>query len=105
MTKRELQRLINNECENRWKNILEAFKAVKADEKINKLDNCKAGYIQANGCTFLISYRTLVAAIDEDGVMVDMLRSVYGYTVTSAKHISKLRNRFYHVDEITWREV
>ena len=37
----------------------------------------------------LKSYNTLVAMIDESGVCYDFLRYVYGYTATSAQHISK----------------
>lgn len=37
----------------------------------------------------LKSYYTLVAMIDEAGVCYDFLRYVYGYTATSAQHISK----------------
>lgn len=47
----------------------------------------------------------MIAYIDPDGVLVDVLRLVYGYTATSAKHIAKFRNMFKHVSEKTWREV
>lgn len=42
--------------------------------------------------------------IDYNGNLYDVLRLVYGYTATSAKHISKFRNQFSHVSEHTWRE-
>ena len=54
---------------------------------------------------FLVGYSTLVAYIDSDGVLVDILRLVNDYTVTSAKHIAKFRNMFKHCYEITYMEV
>ena len=40
----------------------------------------------------LKSYNTIVAAVDASGKCYDFLRYVYGYTATSAQHISK----FFH---------
>ena len=48
---------------------------------------------------FLVSYNTLVAYIQGDGVLFVILRLVYGYTSTSAKHIAKFRKKFHHVSE------
>lgn len=40
--------------------------------------------------TYLRSYNTIVAVIDDNtGEAVDVLRTVYGYTATSAQHIAK----------------
>lgn len=50
---------------------------------------------------YLISYDTLVAFIDFSGNLYDVLRLVYGYTSTSAKHINKFRKKFRHVSEHT----
>ena len=40
--------------------------------------------------TYLRSYNTIIAVIDDNtGEAVDILRTVYGYTATSAQHIAK----------------
>lgn len=44
---------------------------------------------------YLRSYNTIVAVIDNcTGEAVDMLRTVYGYTATSAQHIRKFLEDF-----------
>ena len=59
----------------------------------------------------LRSYRTIVAIIDtQTDTLVDFLRYVYGYTATSAQHISKF-NQDYGMgkwgctNRLTYREV
>lgn len=74
-------------------------------DKFERLDYCQAYTYQTRGYSFLMSYNTLVAFIDDNGQMYDILRLVYGYTATSAKHIAKFSNQFTHVSKHTWREV
>lgn len=57
-----------------------------------RLRYCNAHVYRSENYVVLRSYRTFVAAIDDKGNCYDFLRSVYGYTSTSAQHISK----FYH---------
>ena len=58
-----------------------------------KLRSCSAVVHETNNYYFLQSYNTIVAFIDKStGTCYDVLRLVYGYTATSAQHISK----FYH---------
>lgn len=52
----------------------------------------KAHVYKSENYILLRSFNTFVAAIDEQGNCYDFLRIVYGYTATSAQHISK----FYH---------
>ena len=58
-----------------------------------RLRNCKAmvyAFDTEKGRVYVLkSYNTLVAMIDEGGLCYDYLRYVYGYTATSAQHISK----------------
>lgn len=62
-----------------------------------KLRSCSASVADAVDCEtgeilyrVLTSYNTVVAIIDvQTGTLYDVLRLVYGYTVTSAQHISK----------------
>lgn len=59
----------------------------------------------------LRSYRTIVAAIDvRTDTLYDFLRYVYGYTATSAQHISKFsqdygRGKWGCSNRLTYREV
>ena len=58
-----------------------------------RLRNCKAtvyAYDTEKGRVYVLkSYNTIVAAIGASGRCYDFLRYVYGYTATSAQHISK----------------
>lgn len=58
-----------------------------------RLRNCQAtvyAYDNEKGRLYILkSYDTIVAAIGASGRCYDFLRYIYGYTATSAKHISK----------------
>lgn len=55
-----------------------------------KLRSCNARVIDDGDYYVLISYHTVVAFIEKKtNTLVDILRYVYGYTSTSAQHISK----------------
>ncbi len=57
-----------------------------------RLDHCTAWTADIGDYEVLRSYETLIAMIHKPtGVMYDVLRYVYGYTATSAKHIAKFR--------------
>lgn len=79
--------------------------------KAEKLDYCQATIIYTTttgGRKFklLQSYNTIVACYDETShILYDFLRYVYGYTATSAKHISKFRNRCGYREVLTYRAV
>lgn len=106
MTKREIQKQENIIVENALSKAKKVWNnASKRLDEFERLDYCQANTYQTRGYSFLISYNTIVAFIDDSGNMFDVLRLVYGYTATSAKHISKFRNKFHHVPEHTWREV
>ena len=106
MTKREMQKQENIIVENAWEKAKKVWiNALKELDDLERLDYCQAYTYQTRGYSFLISYNTLVAFIDDNGNMYDILRLVYGYTSTSAKHIAKFRNKFRHVYEHTRREV
>lgn len=106
MTKKEIQKLENQLVEQAWQKAQKVWlNATKRIDEFERLDYCQANTYQTRGYSFLISYNTIVAFIDDSGNMFDVLRLVYGYTATSAKHISKFRNKFHHVSEHTWWEV
>lgn len=55
-----------------------------------RLRTCTAWVYETKDYYFLHSYNTTVAFIDKaTDICYDVLRLVYGYTSTSAKHISK----------------
>lgn len=106
MTKKEIQKLENQLVENACNKEQKVWdNASKELYEFERLDYCQAETYQTRGYSFLRSYNTIVTFIDDSGNLFDVLRLVYGYTSTSAKHISKLRNKFRHVSEHTWREV
>lgn len=106
MTKREMQRIENQLVEQTWERAKKVWNNTSKDlGEVVRLDYCQACTYQTRGYSFLISYDTIVAFVDDSGILYDVLRLVYGYTTTSAKHISKFRKKFRHVSEHTWREV
>lgn len=55
-----------------------------------RLRSCTAEVAETENYYILRSYNTLVACIEKStDTMADVLRIVYGYTATSAKHIVK----------------
>ena len=106
MTKREIQKHENILVENAWSKAKKVWDNVsKRLDEFERLNYCKAKTYQTRGYSFLISYETIVAFVDDNDNMYDVLRLVYDYTSTSAKHISKFINKFSHVSKHTWREV
>lgn len=86
-------------------NVLEAWKEAKESLERNypsstewkRLRNCTAEVYVGPRFTYLRSYNTIVAFIDkafDTCCVFDVLRYVYGYTATSAKHIAKFRNDY-----------
>lgn len=106
MTKREMQKHENEMVEKAWKlaKLVWFSQSIEVDES-GRLNSCQAWWYKTGGYIFMRSYNTCVAFIDDKGNMYDVLRLVYGYTATSAKHIAKFRNMFSHVSEHTWREI
>lgn len=76
------------------KKIMEA--ALKEDHlKSKQLRSCSATVYTTENYYILRSYSTIIAAIDrKTDTLVDFLRLVYGYTATSAKHISKFNHDY-----------
>ena len=56
-----------------------------------KLYSCNAEIWECMGILALVSYGTPIAVYARDGSLYDCLRVVYGYTATSAQHISKFK--------------
>lgn len=59
-------------------------------ERSSNLYYCNAEILEYKGFLALVSYRTPIAVyVPGNATLYDCLRIVYGYTATSAKHISK----------------
>ena len=72
--------------------------------------SCNAWVYETENYFILRSYNTIVAAIHKESkIMYDFLRAVYGYTATSAQHISKFRHDYtpypWDYPVFTWRVV
>ena len=76
--------------------------------KWNRLRSCSAYVAETKDFFILKSYNTIVAFINKySGQKFDFLRYVYGYTSTSAQHISKFFREYgdFRVNVYTYREV
>lgn len=86
------------------------FKNV-TEVKWHRLRSCQAYVANIGNISVLRSYDTIIAVIDHTtDTLYDFLRYVYGYTATSAKHISKFDNDYCNgccgcVNTLTYREV
>ena len=85
--RKEEQQKINNEV----MSAIAEFNASNEEVKdIGQLRSCSARVGQKGKWYVLKSYNTIIAIIDTTtDTLYDFLRYVYGYTSTSAQHISK----------------
>lgn len=105
--KKSEQKAINEFVLNEYRRFLEDYNPYNA-VLIGRLRTCNAKVYYENGYYALVSYDTIVAFIDEEsGDLFDVLRYVYGYTATSAQHITKFRHDFSsgHHKKWTYRPV
>ena len=76
-----------------------------------RLKNCQAYVLETKNYYILKSYNTIVAWIEkEHDTLYDALRMVYGYTATSAQHISKFEKAYCSgkwncVERFTYRDI
>lgn len=102
MTRRE-QLIINDYCE-REIPIVESELANVVSVK--RLRTYQAYVYETDSYYILKSYSTVVAFIRKDDCeCFDILRKVYGYTSTNARHIAKFRHDYNATEVQTWREV
>lgn len=110
MRKQE-QLKINSFVEKVWYQAISELHDEYSTVEPVRLRSCQARVFETAHYYFLQSYDTLVACIDkEQDTLVDVLRGVYGYTSTSAQHISKFnqdygKGKWGCEGRVTWREV
>ena len=69
-----------------------------------QLRRCTAEVLETPGYYLLRSYNTVVAVICKgNGICFDVLRTVYGYTATSAQHIAKFAHDYDAEERFTYR--
>ena len=83
----------NDICMNIYRDAMTQFHAGECITDFERLDYCQAWTIETDDYILLKSYNTIVAIYEKaTNTVADVLRTVYGYTATSAKHISKFKN-------------
>lgn len=92
MTKRENQALCNQICVEVYNDAMQEW---KSDCMNKRLRSCSAIVWETEHYYILQSYNTHVAVIAKTtDTLYDLLRCVYGYTATSAQHISKFEKDY-----------
>lgn len=106
--KKQEQLSINSKIELATDKIDKAFINTPDDKMPPKirLNHCQAWVQDFEWFTVLYSYNTAVAAYDKTtDTLYDVLRGVYGYTATSAKHIAKFKRLCNPANVLTYRKV
>lgn len=101
--------VINNICMDMLDEVNTEIMQQGGLTKWTRLRSCTAEVSETENYYVLRSYNTLVAFIDKRmDEMYDVLRFVYGYTSTSAQHISKFEKDYcqgqrHCKNRFTWR--
>ena len=94
MTKKE-QLEINHICENEFNRAMAEYVPVQGALISKRLRSCTAWVYETENYYILQSYSTLIACINKTtDTLCDVLRVKYGYTSTSAQHISKFEKDY-----------
>ena len=108
MNKKMIDQMVENEKVNTILNERDnmLYSKTVAHQTLNRLNSCQARTYEEGYFAVLISYNTEVACIDmRTGICYDYLRKVYGYTATSAQHISKFMKKFEATQKVTYRPI
>lgn len=108
MNKKMIDQMVENENVNSILNELDCipYSRTVASQTLDCLVPRQAYTYEVGHFAILISYNTEVACIDfSTGICYDYLRKVYGYTATSAQHISKFMKKFEATQKVTYRPI
>lgn len=102
MTKKEMknaeQARVNSEIlefMNNHESLTNTFDLIfKHNARSKRLRTSSAYVYSIGGYSVLRSYNTIIAIITPEGTCYDFLRYVYGYTATSAQHITKFMDDY-----------
>lgn len=107
--KKEEQIKVNKECEKVFSTAMEEMR--DSVKECLRLRTCQAYVYETKHFYVLRSYGTFIACISKrTDTLYDMLRHEYGYTNTSAQHISKFNSDYCRgywgcEKRFTWRYV
>ena len=101
------QKAINVKAVETYNAAMNALEKTHGGYTAKRLRSCTAMVLSVPGYRLLRSYFTIVAVIDNsEGICYDVLRFVYGYTATSAQHISKFAHDYADGNKkLTWRYI
>lgn len=120
--KKEEQKVINTICELMLDHAFKELHSVDSknsyiypwyslnNDSWKRLHSMSAHVLETEHYYFLCSYQTIIAFIvKETDECIDVLRLVYGYTSTSAKHVSAFDHDYGHdkwgcKHRLTWRD-
>lgn len=119
MTQKELQAIENRKAEAIKAEMLSEIEQNGTDlwtwgycpVTEQRLRSCSAWVYETANYYILRSYSTIIACIDKrTDTLCDFLRLVYGYTATSAQHISKFSKDYGYgkwgcANRITWKDI
>lgn len=101
--RREEQERENRQALNIWYAAGREFNNERPT-KSKRLRTMSARVFETSNYYILKSYDTFIACIDKDTkICSDVLRNVYGYTPTSAKHVNAFGSDFGAYRRVTWR--
>lgn len=93
--KREEQIAINEKAYSIFNSAIEEWHKDGESKRV-KLNHCQAEVIWTIHYEILCSYNTIIACIEKSsGTLVDVLRTEYGFTTTSAQHIAKFSRQYF----------
>lgn len=93
--KRAEQHEINRTAMEIFDNAILELNSMKSRAEWKRLRTCTAEVAETENYYILRSYNTLVACIEKStDTLADVLRLVYGYTSTSARHIAKFSHDY-----------
>jgi hypothetical protein len=93
--KKEEQIIVNEKAEQIFNAAMNELSGVNSIINSKPLRTCSARVVETNNYYLLKSYNTYIAAIEKKtDILSDVLRIVYGYTATSAQHVSKFEKDY-----------
>lgn len=103
--RREEQERENRQALNIWYAAGREFNKERPT-KSRRLRTMSARVFETSNYYILKSYDTFIACIDKDTkICSDVLRNVYGFTSTSAKHVSAFDSDFGATKRVTWKAI
>lgn len=99
------QNVINKQAEQMFKSAINELGVCALCRLMGKrLRSCQAQVIETQNYYILQSYQKYVACISKGtGECADVLRKVYGFTRSSAKHIAYFKSDYGATETFTWR--